>query len=158
MIKKLLLFIISLMIPVIIGFAASQLSGQSAVIYEELVKPPLSPPAYIFGIVWTILYVMMGISSFIILISKAKVRDKVWALSLYGLQLFMNFFWTFIFFNLGWKLFAFLWLVILWLMIIFLMDAYRTISKLSTYLIIPYFLWVTFAGYLNIALYLLNIS
>ncbi len=158
MIKNLFLFIISITIPILLGFGASQLSSQSSIIYNELVKPPLSPPAYVFGIVWTILYIMMGIASFIILISKAKNRDKVWALSLYALQLFMNFFWTFIFFNLGWKLFAFLWLVVLWLMIIFLIDACRNVSKVSIYLLIPYFLWVTFAGYLNIALYFLNIN
>ena len=98
----------------------------------------------------------MGISSYLVLTSgqgKNKIKD---ALFTYGLQLIFNFFWSIWFFNLEWYLFAFVWLLILWVLIFNTIVSFYEISKTAAYLLIPYLLWVTFAGYLNFSIYLLN--
>lgn len=95
----------------------------------------------------------MGIASYLVLTS-GKPNDA--ALTVYGIQLAFNFFWPIIFFNLGMYLFAFIWLVVLWLLILKTALLFYQISKPAGYLMIPYLLWVTFAGYLNLSIYLLN--
>lgn len=150
------LFAICIAIPLAVGALASFLTNQSMEMFGALNKPLLSPPGFLFPIVWTILYVLMGISSYLILTSgqdKKKITD---ALIPYGLQLFFNFFWSIWFFNLEWYLFAFLWLFVLWVLIYQTILAFYDISKTAAYLLIPYLLWVTFAGYLNFSIYLLN--
>ena len=116
-------------------------------------KPPLSPPGWLFPVVWTILYILMGIASYLVLTSG---KPNQTALTIYGVQLFFNFFWSILFFNMQSYLFAFIWLVILWLLIFATSILFHQISKLSGYLILPYLLWVTFAGYWNFSIYLLN--
>ncbi len=147
------LFII---LPIFIGLFAAKISGNSGEIYKTLVKPPLSPPGFVFGIAWTILYFMMGLASYLVYRSDILSKLKLKALSVYGFQLFINCFWTLFFFGLGWHLFAFIWLLFLWGLIIITMIKFKSISKISYYLLIPYLLWVTFAGYLNLAFYILN--
>lgn len=118
-------------------------------------QPPLSPPAWLFPVVWTLLYTLMGIASYLVAVSEKTYRART-ALTVYGVQLAFNFFWSLIFFNLHAYLFAFVWLVLLWLLIIITTVLFYQISRPAGYLLIPYLLWVTFAGYLNLAIALLN--
>ncbi len=150
------LLAVCIAIPLAVGALAGFLTNGSMEAFGALNKPALSPPGFLFPIVWTILYVLMGISSYLVLTSgqgKMKIRD---ALITYGLQLVFNFFWSIWFFNFGWYLFAFVWLLVLWVLIFNTIASFYEISKIAAYLMIPYLLWVTFAGYLNFAIYLMN--
>lgn len=146
--------IISILIPLGVGALSGYLTQNSTEIFNNLNKPPLSPPSIVFPIVWTILFFLMGISSYIIYISHSPKKDN--ALKIYGLQLAVNFFWSIIFFNLEAYLFAFIWLLFLWVLIIIMIVKFYHINKCAGLLQIPYLLWVTFAGYLNLAIVLLN--
>ena len=148
--------IVAVLIPLAVGGLSALISGGGMEAFQSLNQPPLSPPGWLFPVVWTILYALMGIASYLIYTSDAPKSDKVLALGLYGFQLFFNFFWSIIFFNLEKYLFAFIWLIVLWMLIIMTTVVFRTISKPAARLMIPYILWVTFAGYLNLAIYLLN--
>lgn len=148
--KKLL---ICIAIPLIIGAISALLTRDQIIIFENLQKPSLSPPGWLFPLVWTILYILMGIASYFIWISE---KSNQLALTVYTLQLIFNFFWPIIFFNFKLYLFAFIWLVILWFLILTTTLLFYQIKKISGYLMIPYLLWVAFAGYLNLSIYLLN--
>ena len=154
--KKIKLFLICVAIPLIVGLISGFISRNAMSSFGELIKPPLSPPAILFPIVWTILYILMGIASYLILTSNATPEEKENALSVYGLQLFVNFFWSIFFFNLEWYLFSFLWLLLLWILIFNCITLFYHINKTAAYLMIPYLIWVTFAGYFNLSIYLLN--
>lgn len=150
------LLTIRIIIPLAVGSLSGYISASAMDSFRLLNKPPLSPPGFLFPVVWTILYILMGIASYLILTSgqsKTKIKD---AMITYGLQLFFNFFWSIIFFNLEWYMFAFVWLVVLWVLIFNTIISFYEISKTAAYLLIPYLLWVTFAGYLNLGIYLLN--
>ncbi len=140
-------------IPLAVGSLSALLTRNSMETFNAITKPALAPPGWLFPIVWTILYVLMGIASYLVLTS-GKPNDK--ALTTYGIQLVFNFFWSIIFFNLELYLFAFIWLVLLWLLILKTVRLFYQISKPAGYLMIPYLLWVTFAGYLNFSIYVLN--
>lgn len=148
--KKLL---ICIAIPLVGGSLSAFLTRGNMQTFSTLNKPALSPPGWLFPIVWTILYILMGIASYLVLISK-KTSTK--ALTLYSIQLVFNFFWSIIFFNFSLYLFAFVWLVVLWILILKTTILFYQIEKPAGYLMIPYLLWVTFAGYLNLGIYLLN--
>ena len=119
-------------------------------------KPPLSPPAFLFPIVWTILYILMGISAYLIIKSDANLEEKTKALKIYIYQLIVNFLWPIFFFNLKWYFFSFLWILLLWVLIIVMIREFSRISKTAGYLLVPYLLWVTFATYLTFAIWVLN--
>lgn len=140
-------------IPLATGGLSALLTKKAMDSFEMLNQPPLSPPTWLFPVVWTILYILMGIASYLIATSGQK-NDT--ALTLYGIQLCFNFLWTLIFFNMEWYLFAFLWLIGLWILILLTTIAFYRISKPAAYMMIPYLIWVTFAGYLNYGIYLLN--
>lgn len=140
-------------IPLGVGGLSAMLTKKAMDSFEMLNQPPLSPPTWLFPVVWTILYILMGIASYLIATSDQK-NDT--ALTLYGIQLCFNFLWTLIFFNMGWYLFAFFWLVGLWILILLTTIAFYRISKPAAYMMIPYLIWVAFAGYLNYGIYLLN--
>ena len=142
-----------LAIPLAVGSLSALLTQDSMETFNSITKPDLAPPGWLFPVVWTILYILMGIASYLVLTS-GKPNDK--ALTVYGIQLVFNFFWSIIFFNLQLYLFAFIWLVLLWLLILITTLLFYQISKPAGYLMIPYLLWVTFAGYLNFMIYLLN--
>ncbi|SHM76630.1 TspO and MBR related proteins [Anaerosporobacter mobilis DSM 15930] len=150
------LFIISLLIPLLIGGISGFITRNSMETFALLNKPPLSPPGWLFPIVWTTLYILMGVASYIVLVSNAPIESKSIALKVYLFQLVINFFWSLIFFNLEQYLLAFFWLLFLWVLIIITIILFYNISKTAAYLLIPYLLWVTFAGYLNLSIYLLN--
>lgn len=148
--------IICLAIPLVVGGAAGLLTMNSMEAFVALNQPPLSPPGWLFPVVWTVLYVLMGIASYLVSVSDAPHEEKARALWTYGIQLAFNFLWPIAFFNLKWYLFAFLWLVILWILILITALRFGRIRKPAGYLLVPYLLWVAFAGYLNLGIYLLN--
>lgn len=150
--KKALL--VSIAISLSTGILASILTVGNFGRYSEAVQPFLSPPGWLFPIVWTILYILMGISAYLIYIS--NYEQKYIGLSVYAIQLIFNFLWTIIYFNMGQILFAFIWLIILWILILIMIKNFYKVNKLAAFLQIPYLIWVTFAGYLNLALYILN--
>ena len=121
--------------------------------YGDIIKPPLSPPSYIFPIVWTILYILMGISYFVA--TKDKENDKELN-QIYILQLLVNFFWPIIFFVLRMYFTAFFWIILLLILVISMIKELLKNNKISGYLQIPYFIWLLFATYLNIGIFLLN--
>lgn len=145
--------IICLAIPLAVGGLSAFLTRDSMKTFESINKPILAPPGWLFPVVWTILFILMGIASYLVLTSG---KPSASALAIYGIQLVFNFFWSIIFFNLEMYLFAFIWLVVLWLLILKTTTLFYQISKPAGYLMIPYLLWVTFAGYLNLAIFLLN--
>ncbi len=151
------LFIIAIAIPIGTGLLSALLTKGNMDIYENLIVPNLAPPALVFPIVWMVLYTLMGISS--ALIYKRKFTDTMavrQALTTYGISLVINFGWSIIFFNANAFLLSFLWLLLLLYFIVKTILEYIKIEPLAAYLQIPYALWVIFAGYLNIAIYLLN--
>ena len=145
--------IIFILIPLAAGSLSALLSGNSAA-YLALNKPPLSPPSFLFPIVWTILYILMGISSYIIYESETPEKNK--ALRLYFIQLFFNFLWSIFFFGFSMYLFAFLWLLVLIILIVLMIYQFHKISPVAAYLQIPYLIWCLFAAYLNFMIYQLN--
>lgn len=152
--NSLKLFVPAILLPVGVGALAGILTKSAMPAYELLRKPPLTPPSIVFPIVWTILFVLMGVS--VALILQADVPDKRRALTLYAVQLAVNFFWSILFFNLQAHGLALAWLVLLWALIVAMICAYWPISRLAALLQLPYLLWVTFAGYLNLFIWLLN--
>ncbi len=153
---KLKPLLINLFIPLAVGGLSALFTMNSMENFERLNQPMLSPPGWLFPVVWTILYTLMGIAAYLVTTSNATQKEKRTAFIVYGAQLFFNFLWSIIFFNRGDFLFAFIWLVALWALIIANIILFYRISKPAGLLLIPYLLWVTFAGYLNFAIYLLN--
>ncbi len=158
--SNIITLLITLSIPLFIGSLSSLISGNSIVTFQQLEQPPLSPPGWLFPIVWTILFILMGIASYLIVISDSQSQEQKEqikkALTLYGLQLIVNFFWSPIFFVGEFYLFAFIWLMLLWALIVCTIKAFYQISPPAALLMLPYLLWVTFAGYLNLMIYFLN--
>ncbi len=154
-INKRLLFI-CIAIPLFVGALAALLTQNGMEVFGNLEQPPLSPPAWLFPVAWTILYTLMGISSYLILTSDAEKDQITSAIRIYAFQLVVNFLWPTFFFNFGWYLFSFLWLVLLWVLVLVMILRFKDINKLAAYLNIPYLIWLTFAGYLNLAIWILN--
>jgi len=123
--------------------------------YEGLKKPIFNPPNYLFGPVWTVLYILMGISLYLVI--KSPVSDlRTTALIIFGIQLLLNFVWTFLFFYFRMPGVAFAEILTLWIFIIWMIFAFFRISHAAAYFNIPYFLWVSFATVLNGFIWLLN--
>lgn len=148
--------IISIAIPLIVGGLSALATRNSMQDFEQISKPSLSPPAWLFPVVWTILFTLMGIASYLVVTANAGIKQQGSALKFYALQLIFNFFWSIWFFNLQAYWFAFVWLVALLILIIATTIKFWQISKLAGILLLPYIAWVTFAGYLNLAIALLN--
>ena len=148
--------IICILIPLAVGGLSALFTMGSMDDFAALEQPPLSPPGWLFPIVWTVLFILMGIASYIALEtpSSAEVTEK--AFKLYFLQLGFNFFWSIIFFNLGAFEIAFAWLCILLALILITTIRFWRINKWAGIFMIPYVAWVTFAGYLNLAIAYLN--
>ena len=153
--KKILPFIIGIAIPLALGGLSAALTMGDMKDYADILKPPLSPPAILFPIVWTILYALMGIGA--ARVARTGVsRDRSHALLLFGLQLIFNFCWSIFFFELHAYGFAFFWLIALWTLILAMTLTFRKVDAPAAALQIPYLAWVAFAGYLNFGVWLLN--
>ena len=150
--NKIKIYAKSILIPVLIGGIVGLLIS-SFIDYNSLQKPPLAPPSIAFPIVWTILYVLMGIS-YGMLKSKGLTDKKIDLI--YYIQLAVNAVWSIIFFLLKWRLFAFIWIIILDILVILMIIKFYKKDKTSAFLQIPYLLWILFASYLNLSIYLLN--
>ena len=146
--------IISLLISLAVGGLSALITMGSMDIYKYLDKPAFAPPSIVFPIVWTILFLLMGISSY--LIYESDSDDKSKALLIYGIQLLVNFAWPIFFFVLSYRLIALFIIITLLMLIIIMIIKFYKINKLSAYLQIPYLLWVIFATYLNFGFYILN--
>lgn len=154
---KLKTYVISILIALGVGGLSAFLIRKNVYIYSLLRKPPLAPPSIVFPIVWTPLYILMGIGSARIYLQRGAYLDDVFdALLNYVLQLIFNFLWPIIFFNMHTFLFSFIWLVVLWTSILKMIFKFSKLDTTAAYLQIPYLLWVTYAGYLNFMIYLLN--
>lgn len=149
--KNILKNLYYLLFPLIIGIFISFLVGDSIDI-SVLNKPALTPPKFIFPIVWTILYLLIGVSYYIYRKNNNDDFDKI----IYYLQLFFNFMWSIIFFEWKFRFIAIIWIIILDLLVYYLIALFKEKNKISAYLLIPYFIWIIFATYLTIGIYLLN--
>lgn len=147
--------IFSLAIPLVLGFIGSLLGGNFND-YTVINRPVFSPPAILFPIVWTILYILMGISSYLIYTSDANEEKKKSALSIYLIQLILNSLWSLIFFRFDLYLFAFIWIILIIITVIIMIYKFIKINPIAGYLQIPYLIWLIFASILNYSIYLLN--
>lgn len=155
--KKIRPYVISVVIALAVGGISALLTMNNMDLYSKIEQPALAPPPWLFPVVWTILYVLMGTGAALVYNRKDfKPEETRNALIVYAVNLALNFFWSIIFFNLEAYLFAFIWLIALWVVIIVMIISFRKVSPVAAYLQIPYLLWVTFAGYLNLAIYILN--
>ena len=150
-------FAVAIAIPLAVGLLSAFLTRDNMDIYDKINTPPLSPPSLLFPIVWTILYILMGVSSGMIYVKRDYAPEIAkTAFYYYGLSLVANFLWSIIFFNFGAFLFALVCLVALLYFIIRTIICYKPISPIAAYFQIPYAIWVGFAGYLNLGIFLLN--
>lgn len=145
--------VISIAIPLLLGAFVGLLTA-GTMNYNELILPSFAPPAIVFPIVWTILYILMGISAYLIYEKKAYYQKK--ALFIYKVQLIVNLLWSIIFFLLDLKVLAFIWILLLIVLVIFMIKEFYQISKPAAYLQIPYLLWIIFAAILNLSIIFLN--
>ena len=150
--SKLKIYTKSILIPVIIGGIVGLIISGS-IDYNSLEKPFLAPPSILFPIAWTILYILMGVS-YGILKSKNLIDSK--SKLIYYLQLFVNAMWSIFFFTLKWRLFSFIWIIVLDILVVLIILNFYKKDKTSGLLQIPYLLWILFASYLNISIYLQN--
>ena len=150
-------YIVAIAIPLAVGLAAAALTRDSMDIYDQLSVPPLAPPAPVFPIVWSVLYILMGVSSAGIYSSRELNPEAAKrGLTYYGESLIFNFAWSIIFFKFSAALAALACLVVLFYLIVRTILEYRKVKPWCAYLQIPYAVWVAFAGYLNAGIWLLN--
>ncbi|MBQ7580005.1 MAG: tryptophan-rich sensory protein [Clostridia bacterium] len=145
---------VNIAVPLGLGLISSLLTKNGMKEFASINQPPLTPPPWVFAVAWTILYILMGISSYII-----KTHDKdpaKNASAFYTLQLAVNLTWPLIFFGAKAYLFAFIWLLILWVLSAVMVFLFWKIDKTAAVLQIPYLIWLTFAAYLNFGVYVLN--
>ena len=143
-------------LAVAVGGISGWLTKEGTEIYNATIeKPPLSPPSIVFPIVWSILFVLMGVGAAKVYLSPPS-EDRSRSLLLFIIQLAVNFFWSIIFFNFENFGLAFFWLLALWGLILWMMLSFYKVDKIAALLQIPYFLWVTFAAYLNFGVWMLN--
>ena len=125
-------------------------------IYETIQKPMISPPAWIFPVVWTILYTLMGISAYLILTSKGEKEEIKDAIAIFVYQLIINLAWPILFFNFQWYFVSFLWILLLIFLVASMIRSFWKLSKPAAYLNIPYLVWLCIAAYLNFTIWWLN--
>lgn len=152
-ISDMLIYIIS---AEVIGAVSALLAGGFSDFFNKYEEPPLLPPKWLFPVVWTILYAVMGYSAYLVKHSYGETAQKKTTLTIYWTQLALNFMWSIIFFRFEALWLAFVVIIALWVMIIAMILSFRKISPLAAYINIPYLLWVTFAAYLNLATAIIN--
>jgi tryptophan-rich sensory protein len=148
--------IISILIPLIVGFSSSLATIGSLRIFDVLNKPAWTPPAWAFGPIWTVLYILMGIALFLVWREGFERRDVKIAILVFAIQLVLNFFWTIIFFGFGSLIGGLIEIIFLWIAILINIILFYRISKIAGLLLVPYIIWVTIASYLTYTVYLLN--
>ena len=149
--NKVLKNIFYLFFPLFIGIIVSLLISKS-IDYQSLVRPPLAPPKILFPIAWTIIYLLMGLSYYLF----KKNDDNMLVSLFYYIQLFINAFWSIFFFLFKWRFFSIIWIILLDVFVLGLIYLFWPKNKISAYLNIPYMLWILFATFLTIGIYVLN--
>jgi len=144
--------IISILIPIGFGILGSLISDFNSL--DAVNKPFFMPPMIVFPIVWTVLYILMGVSSY--LVFESNDLDRFSALKIYFIQLVINSLWSFFFFTLNWFLFSFVLVLIILVLVVIMTLKFYNINKISGYLQIPYMIWLSFASILSLSVYLLN--
>ena len=147
---------VSLAVPLVLGALSGLMVRDGMKAFASLQKPPLTPPGWVFPVVWTALYIAMGIASYLIATSGAQRESIRMALSAYGVSLVFNALWPVLFFALGQHLLAFIDLIMLWLMLRYTLLQYSLVRRTAAHWLFPTLLWTTFAGYLNLGIWLLN--
>jgi len=151
------LIVISQLVGIFSEMLSSSVSSSSfKTTYTELNQPSFSPPSWIFGPVWTILYTLMGISAYIVYKKGIENPDVKVSMVLFFLQLVLNFLWSTIFFGLSNPMLAFIEIVILWGFIMAMIISFKKVSRAAAYLQLPYILWVSFAAILNFTIWVIN--
>ena len=154
--KKIFKLAISIFIPLIVGFLGSFFTSSSVNSwFLTLNKPSFNPPNWVFAPAWTILYILIGLSFYLVW-EKNFGKEKQKVIAVYALQLFLNFLWSLSFFGLRNPLLGLINIIVLWLVIIANLIVFFKVSKKASYLLIPYLLWVSFASVLNISIFILN--
>lgn len=143
-----------ILLPLAVGGLSALFTAKGMPAYQALIKPPLTPPSLVFLIVWSLLYVLMGVGAARVRLA-APARAKG-AMAAFALQLALNFFWSLWFFGLQWRLFAFLWLLLLLAAVLLMIRTFAPLDPPAARLQVPYLLWLAFAAYLNLAIWLLN--
>ena len=158
MVKKYKPYLSSVLLACAVGALSGFLSRNGMQEFQtSVLKPPLTPPPILFPIVWTILYVLMGLGAALVAQSPSG-RSQRTALRIYALQLAVNFFWSILFFNFSAYFAAFLWLILLWVLVLLMIWSFAGVNRAAALLQIPYLLWLTFAAYLNWGVWVLNRS
>ena len=153
--NKIKTFIVNILLALAVGGLSAFFTRSSMKTFDALSKPALTPPSYVFPIVWTILFILMGVGAAIVILKSGGDR-RSHALKIYWTQLVVNFLWSILFFNLHLYLVSFLWLILLWILIFMMIKAFYNVNHTAGLLQIPYLLWVTFAGYLNLMIWMMN--
>ena len=147
-------FLFNLAAPLAVGGLSALITGNSMGVYKTIQRPPFSPPGIVFPIVWTVLFCLMGISAYLVSSDREHRRARAW--KAYILQLAVNFFWPVLFFCRHWYGCAFFWLLFLIGLVIWMIREFMLLNKAAGLLQLPYFIWLLFAGYLNLGVWLLN--
>ena len=148
-------YAVSILLTLAVGGLRGFLTSMGMDSFDALTKPPLTPPSFLFPIVWTVLFILMGVGAARIFMTEpTAARNR--ALIVYVVQLAVNFFWSIIFFNLQAYAFAFFWLILLWVLILTMIYLFCKVDKPAALIQIPYAIWVTYAGYLNLMIWLMN--
>ena len=143
-------------IPLAVGGLSGWVTRGAMEDFQALNQPPLAPPGWLFPVVWTVLFVLMGIASYLVVRSQGPEKPVKRALIFYGIQLGFNFLWSILFFNLRLYLVSFFWLVLLWCLILLTTLQFSSLDRRTFWLMLPYLAWVAFAGYLNLGIFWLN--
>lgn len=154
--KNAKLLVLCLLIPLAVGGIGALLAGGFGDGYEAMYKPLLSPPGWVFPIVWTVLYLLMGYASYLVLTAEASEPRRRRALTVCGIQLGINMLWPLFFFRLGCYVFSFIWILLLIAAVLACRLLFRFIDRRAGNLLIPYLIWLFFAAYLNLGVAILN--
>ncbi len=154
--KRILLLVALILIPLLVGIFSAFLTAEDMKLYGTLADPPLAPPAWLFPIVWTVLYGMMGAASYLVAVSGAEEGEKRTALTFYAVQLAMNLFWSTLFFTYQRYLVALIWLLLMWVLILVCAIRFFRIRRAAGIMMGVLFVWTTFAAYLNLAYYMMS--
>lgn len=148
--------IFCLILPFAVGGLASFLARDGIAAFGSLAQPSFTPPPWVFSVVWTVLYLMMGVASYRVVTAPVPRTDRSDAMGWYFLQLLLQFFWVIWFFAFSLYGFAAVWMVLLWLAILQTMRSFFSVDRLAGYLLLPYLFWVSFAFFLNLGVARLN--
>lgn len=156
-VKTVFQFLLCMIVPLAIGGFSGYLTANEIADdwFVNLIKPPFNPPNYLFGPVWSALYLLMGISLFLIVKTQSSAR-RTNAILIFGMQLFLNFWWSIFFFRFHRPDVALVEIGLMWLFILWMIFSFYKVKPVAAYLQIPYLLWVSFASVLNASFWWLN--